>query len=170
MPNFGYARDFPADVGIGTRSLRIDGWGNNGVVRFDYSKPVPVFPTETVTTSVWLKASRTTSVQLVVDYWAYGAQASSSPRTTVSASTEWQHFTLTATPSSGATNVVFALVIPTASTAGDNLQVAAPQVEAGDTATDWQLGGAASLVLIDQMTTSSPAYGRVDATLNLVEV
>src|SRR5690606_29472756 len=49
------------------------------------------------------------------------------------------------------------------------VRLAAPMIEEGGTATEWEQGKAVAMVLVDQLQTSSPLFPLTDCSLTLLE-
>lgn len=162
--------DWPTEAGPGARALSLPSWGTgNAVVRFDWNKPIALFPNETVTFSAYVKADGDTNVRLVIDFFdRYGKHITSSPQQTRTVTTEWQRVSLTHSVAD-AEIAGAAPAILTAPQGTPGIRLAAPQFESGSAATAWEQGGAAPVVLIDQLETSSPRFPLTDCTLTLLE-
>ncbi|RJQ79981.1 hypothetical protein D5S17_09430 [Pseudonocardiaceae bacterium YIM PH 21723] len=161
--------DWPAEAGPGARSLRVASWpqGGVGIVRLDRFCPVAVFPVETLTGSLWMRADADSTVTIVLDWCdSTGTHIGSAPAVTVQLSTQWRRFSTTATAPPPAAGAVLAVITDTKVIP---LQLAAAQVETGPEATAWQLGGGAPTVLIDQLETTSPRHPLTHHTMTLLE-
>jgi hypothetical protein len=132
----------------------------------DLRKGTDVFPLETVTVSMYLKGASAVSVDMyILWYDKTGAFLSQSTATTHSVTTSWARYSATKTaPVNAAIGV---LGISSAATTTINL--AAPQFETGSSATAWEQGGANPLVLVDQLSTTSPRYPVTDCAMVLLE-
>jgi hypothetical protein len=159
--------DWPASAGVGAVSLKLGNFAGADVVRWDDTKLIPVFPTETITFSVWMKASTASTVKFIMDRFSDPLTQLASVNTNWSVTTAWQRFTYTDTVVAGTTLVRPAIQPPNAPST--SFYVAAPQLEAGSSATDWSQGGGAPQVLVDQFSETSRRYPFADCELNLLE-
>lgn len=177
--SFQWANDWPEELPLGIRSLRIYGYPTGGAqlypMRFDLGYFVPVFPEETVTFSIYAKSESPES------HCAMGMNflndqledigESDYPRHVLNQ--EWQRISVTATVPAGCVAVSPKVTPGQWNAPGDEaepLRFAAPQFESGNTPTPWQLGGGAKVVGIETLTSSSPQYPYQDCTLTLVEL
>ena len=78
----------------------------------------------------------------------------------------WQRFSITRTAPAKAALVVFRVDLTASNT---YVRLAGPQVEAGSGVTAWEPGGAAPVVVIDQMPTTTPRFPLRDVTVSLLE-
>lgn len=160
--------DKPAGVDVGS-SLSWSGRVANDTLKFDAFTGSPVRTGETLVASIYLKASAsTTGLTLQIDWInAAGAVQSTTTGAAITASTTWTRYSTSAAVPAGAAK---ALVYLKAASATNTVYVAAPQLEAGSTATPFQVGGAATLVEVDQLTGTSHRYPLMDVGLTLLEV
>ena len=163
-------RDFPSDIPIPGRSLKIENWtGSFGRVEFDWFKKVPFRPSELAYGSLYVKADASYAGAYLQIEWfdadriPVGTATNSTP---FSITTSWSRRTLTdvAVPT-GAACASLSLVLGSSST---RVYFAAPQLEAFGL-TDWQVGGGAPEVIIDQLPVVSPRFPLRNVTLNLLE-
>lgn len=156
----------PAEVGVPVTATEWSSYTAGGYVRLP---TVPVLPAETVTFSLWLKAeSGSTGGRLVLDHFPSGAPEHTSATTEqITITTAWTRYAVTATVPDGTAATRPALVID--DTNGGTITLAAAQIESGPQATEWDLGGAAPLVLVDQVERVSPYYPRNDLAVTLLE-
>ena len=159
--------DWPSVAGPGARSMKVEDWNVPYALRLDRKIRVPVFPSEQVTWSIWMKASAPQTVQVVMNWFNRNTQLSGTPSTSASVGTSWTRFSVTGTAVAGAFSVQPALVLPTDT--GQSVWIAAPQVEAGSTPTEWELGGGAPEVLLDQVPLVSRRFPLVNASVTLWE-
>lgn len=159
--------DWPSAAGPGARSMKIENWDIPYALRFDRKIRVPVTVGEPVTWSVWMKASAAQTVQVIANWWNRDTQLSGSALTNASVTTSWTRFTATGTPPSGAFSAQPALVLPTDT--GETIWIAAPQFEVGSSASDWEIGGGAPEVLVDQVPLVSHRFPLVNASVTLLE-
>lgn len=159
--------DWPAGIFPGNQSTA---WTNRsasvGIIRFDKVKRTTVIPGETLTASVWLKSTVAQSIQLVLDWWDRTTQTTSSTTELAAVTTAWTRFSITRTVPAGTHSAVFAFYF---SNATPIVNFAAAQIEQGSVATDWELGGGAPIVLMDQLTAASPRFPYRDVEMNLLE-
>jgi hypothetical protein len=138
-----------------------------GVFRLDNRFRVPVTAGSPWVASVYMKGSVALSGSWVIDWHdSTGAQISGSTTQVVSITTAWQRFSVTGTAPAGAVTAKPAFL--TSATSPD-VYFAAGQFEAGSTATSWELGGGAPVVLLDQLPTTSPRFPLRNVTLSLLE-
>lgn len=162
-------RDWPTEITIPGRSKKLTGWGTGQTVTFDPTKPVPLLDGETLTASVWLKADTTyNNVKLRITWFTEDLVKISDTDISVSATTEWsRHWYTYHDQPTNAAAASFSLVL---GAAGPALYLAAPMLEAGVTwPSDWELGGASPLVILDQLPTESMRFPLRNATLTLLE-
>lgn len=161
--------DWPAGAEVGYRSVRLTGWGNEqNTVSFDLSKTTAIFPGESVTGSTFVKGDAAASARLGIEYYdRAGVKVGPSSFATINITTGWQRFTISRVALAGAVSLVFAFRGDTFTTP---VQLAAPQLEAGAAATPWEQGGGAPVVVVDQLTTTSPRFPLSDCSLTLLEV
>ena len=160
-------KDWPSAAGLGNRAIR---WtnqaANNHQLVFDHGKWTPVLPGETLTGSVYIKGSGSVTVRMVwMDSDGVDWTTPSSSTSTVTGS--WVRYKVTGTVPAGASLVRFELARGSSSV--EDIDVAAPQLEVGSTPSEWQPGGGATLVHIDQFETRSPRYPLFDVNLTLLE-
>lgn len=161
-----YTRDWPPEPAPGVQALRWLGRGDaGGVLRFDTDARTPILEQETITASLYAKATTVATVELTIDFYAHGNPVGNSEPLAVQLGTEWARHTTTVTTTAGTTSIVLAVTAPPE----PEITIAAPQLETGPTATAWQLGGGAPRVLIDQLDTTSPRYPFIDCQLTLLE-
>lgn len=168
-----YALDasVPSSVGLPGRAMRFSSWTEaNPRVRFDHDKYVTVLPDEIISASVWLGAPPGVpyaGVALRLDWFDEDQQPLSPTVSEVFSIEPWVRQTLPgAAPPAGAVACRFSVVLASTNT---TVFLAAPQVESGPVVTDFEVGGAAPEVLVDQLSTSSPVFPLRDATLTLLE-
>lgn len=168
---------FPAgQVGFVGRSVYFWRWTDQSPrITFDPGRPIPVRPGETLTGSFYVVQSggTVTGSRMRFDWIGLSGEpvspASTSGTFNLTGST-WARREFTATPPQGAVAGRFSMEIGTLSDPDDvAIFIAAPQVESGTGATDFEVGCAAPQVLIDQLETSSPRYPYRDVTLTLLE-
>ncbi|TCO56802.1 hypothetical protein [Actinocrispum wychmicini] len=158
--------DWPA-AAPGSRSLRWTSYPAGAVLRLDADRRCPVLPDESITASLYARTD-TGTVAVEVTTTAYDRTGTvlgdNSHDDTVP--TDWYRMAFSWTPPPGTATVDVTLTIPAGPVP---IRLAAAQLEPGDAATDWQHGGGAPLVLVDQLTTTSPRFPLVDCTLTLLE-
>jgi hypothetical protein len=166
---FEKSTDFPP--GYYGRSVKLTEWAAGlGYWMFDYDKPVPVMPFEVYTASVWLKAdaTRTDGFLRVRFYDKDKNLLSEGEEPTGSVTSTWTRFSVDSfSPPTGSAGMVF---LPRFTEAdNDNpVYMAMPQFEAGGLS-EWEVGGGAPEVLLDQLETTTPRFPLRDATLTLLE-
>jgi hypothetical protein len=157
--------DYPTGI-LGARAVRWSDRTASSIMAIDLDKRTDVFPLETVTVSAYLKGDSSVSVGMYIGWYDKdGVFLSSSTTTTHSVTTSWARYS---TSKTAPTNAVMG-VLSLTSTATTTFNVAAPQFETGSSVTAWEEGGANPLVLIDQLTTTSPRYPVSDCALVLLE-
>jgi hypothetical protein len=160
--------DWPSGVGgIAAVTTKWFGRNANAVFRTDQIKRITVLPSETITGSIYMKASAPVSYNLLFDWHSRTGSLGSSAVTVASVTTSWQRFTVTATAPVGAISATFAGY--SANTTAD-VFLGPIQVEAGNVATGWEIGGGAPMVSIDQMPVLSPRYPLRNITMTVLEV
>lgn len=163
-----YVLDYPTAAGYGSRTLRWQTWSAAATATIDAPKKIPVFPLEQYTTSLWMKAGSASTVGISMQrYDNAGALLSTSSVTSCSVTTSWTRFSITDTATAGCVGVVLKITPP--STYATPLYMTAAQLEAGASATTWELGGGAPEVVVDQLSTTSPRYPLTDCHLSLLE-
>jgi hypothetical protein len=157
--------DYPAGL-IGRRSVRWSDRTASSVLRLDLDKGTDVLPLETITHSIYLKGASAVSVDVLVAWYDRDfVFIGDSGVSTHSVTTTWARYSGTKT---APTNAVMGILTLHA-TATTTIDMAAPQLEAGSSATAWEQGGANPLVLIDQLATVSPRYPVSNVTMTLLE-
>lgn len=162
-------------VPLNDRTLWISGWDTSGtpLVRFDTRHRTPVLPLETITCSVYAAisgtATGTVNGALELKYFdSTGVQVSTTQSVTIGLTDTWERFSITRTVPAGTASVEFA-VRGGNSTPQEQHFLMAPQVEAGGSVTDWEPGGGAPNMIIEDMPSPSPRYPMRNATVKLVE-
>lgn len=169
----------PSALGFRPRTVFVWDWTDQSPrVVFDYGKLIPVLPNETLSGSVWLRADTGSITGSTLQFEWFdiaGEPVSGTPSTSSSSFSlsngTWARQALEAVaPPAGAVSCRFSVVIGTLSDPDDTtLAFTAPQVEAGESATDFEVGGGAPMVLIDQLETESPRYPYRNVTLKMLE-
>ena len=156
----------PAEVGVPVTATEWSSYGAGSYIRLP---AVPVLDEETVTFSLWLKAeSGSTAARIALDHIRAGATEHTSSTTQgITITTAWSRYSVTATVPAGTGTTRAALIVD--DTAGGTITAAAAQVESGPAPTEWDLGGAAPHVLVDQVERVSPYYPRNDVSVTLLE-
>lgn len=166
---YAVSRDWPSEIPIPGRSKKLTGWGSANTITFDSTKPVPLLDGETLTASVWLKGDANYSnIKLRITWFTEDLVKISDTDISVAATNEWSRnwYTYHDQPTNAAA-AQFSVALGAYSTP---VYIAAPQLEAGVTwPSDWELGGGASQVILDQLPTVSNIYPLRNATLTLME-
>lgn len=154
-------------TGVAKPGLVAAQWVLNGFGRFDQRTRLPVKTGQPMTLSVYAKGTTAGTANLLFDWFDItGTQISTDTSAALTVPVSWTRLAYTATPPAGAVSVRPAM----RGTGGATAQLAAAQVEFGSAATDWELGGGAPAVLLDQLSdTTSPRFPYVNTTLNLLE-
>jgi len=161
--------DWPTGVGAGGWSVKWFNRSGSGFFRIARNNPAAVLPGEQVTVSAYFKASAAINIGKYIDYYDRSGQNGGTgfigytPITT--AWTRVSH-TVTVPAGIGAIDPVW---FAQAADSGVDISIAAAQVEAGPTATNWELGGGSMKTVIDQMPAVSPIYPLTNVTVNLLE-
>ena len=162
-------RDWPTDIRIPGRSKKLTDWGASQVVTFDPSKPAPLLDGETLTGSIYIKGDAAyADIDLRVTWYTEDLVEISSTDIADGTSTEWTRvwYTYHDQPTN-ARAASLSLVLGAYSTP---VYIAAPMLEAGVTwPSDWDMGGAAPVVIMDQIPASSGRYPLRNVELNLLE-
>lgn len=162
--------DRPSAIDLPIRSIKLLEVGAATAYRPDPVYPNPVFPGETISASIYAKASASNSATLALDYFdADGTRHSSPEGHTVNAtiSTSWSRLQIqNHTVPAGVAGVRLAVIFGAGT---PDVSLSAPQVETGSSATEWEPGGAGSRVLLNSLTTTSPRFPLTNSTLNLLE-
>lgn len=149
----------------------------NPRVQFDAGRYIPLLPSESITGSVYLQSSigNITGSTLRFDWFdRYGEPLSGTPSSSSSSfnltANTWVRQSFTASAPAGAAACRFSIVVGTLSDPDDTiLAFAAPQVESGTQATDFEVGCASPEVLIEQLETESPRFPYRNVTLTILE-
>lgn len=166
--------DWPSAAGIGAMSLRWAGHVANAYMNFDPDTRTPIFPGETITTSLWIKGAAATTAQIGGTWHLRdGTQTGTALAVNQLVTTAWTRISATGPAPDGALTFTAGVVI----TDTTQVNVAAPQVEGpgnGDIGhpgglTAWEQGGAAPRVHVDQLTHTSHMYPNHSAELSLME-
>jgi hypothetical protein len=163
--------DWPSGVGIPTYALSITGAGSGGVVTFDEGLGFPAIAGETYNVSMYVKntvVAGTTGTNTFAINWldVNGAVIGTPTQVTLGQSGSWAQRSLSSVPPAGAVTGFVKMLINT----GATYRFAAPMVNIGASALPWEIGGGASLVVVDQLSTSSPRFPLTDCALTLLEV
>jgi hypothetical protein len=142
--------------------------GNDMGVVFDAGRICPVRPGETISASLWTKSDAAHDNCAVDIVWldANGVEVGRVLSDGFPISDTWSlaGFTEEVAPVGAVgCRLKYWLAVPDTS-----VYIAAPQIEVGPN-TDWQTGGDAPEVLLDQLSTTSPIFQLRDATLTLLE-
>lgn len=181
-PAAGYAPslDFPPGLGYMGRSIKFTSWtATTDWIRWDYHRPMPILPTDgSYTLSVYLKSEGGVHTGAFLrtrwfnrnNWMDVASPTASIIHPLPDLTTSWQRYSITGlTPPAGAEDsVAVGVAIELDAYDGFPVYVAAPQFEAGPL-TDWDLGGATAMVLLDQLETTSPRFPMRDASMTLLE-
>lgn len=139
----------------------------SGFARVDARHMFPVTPGEPVTISVYARGDVAGDAWLILDWYDKALnQISSVNHGSMAIGTSYTRLTLTGAPPAGAYTARMAVW----SDETTPIYLAAAQAEYGGAATDWELGGAAPRVLMDQLSeTTSPRFPYTHTTLSLLE-
>lgn len=162
-----WVNEWPTGPTPGWRSMK---WSGRSAaapsyVRWDGERKFSANAGEVVTGSVYMRSSAAHSEELRFDWFdKYGVQGTSSVQS-VALTTSWARYTITATAPAGTALGRMAFI----GTSTADVYFAAPQVEKGSSATDWDQGGGELMVLIDQMPALAPRFPLMNAQLTLLE-
>lgn len=151
------------DVGVPVTSFEWSTYGTGATLTLP---PVPVIIDETVTASAWVRTSGTMSVRLSVAFSGLGNTILGTATEDVTPSGTWTRYSVTAAVPDGAATARLSF----APTGGTSLMLAAAQLEDGDAPSEWDMGGGAPVVLLDQLDRSSTNYPRNELSVTLLEV
>lgn len=163
--NWSWEASYPSGV-PGTRAVKRTGLPATSVTfNFDDGYKIPVTVGTTYVFSAYMKADSAKTVPFGIGWFDKDYNFLSLASTGQSVTTSWTRFSYSATAPASA-----ALAMPfwTSSTNVSFTSTAA-QFEVGSSPTTWTLGGGASVVMIDQMPTTSPRYPMRNANLTLLE-
>jgi hypothetical protein len=162
-----WVNDWPTAAGYGMRSLEWSSRTASSTLKFDSVQGVPLFPLEQFTGSVYIKGnSAIASGSLTIDYYdRYGVFLSSATPQAASVTTSWARYTITRTAPANAATAVLGVT----ATATTTMRVAAAQLESGSSASAWDQGGGAPLVLVDQLPSTSPRFPLMNCSVTLLE-
>lgn len=163
---WGWVNDWPTAAGYGSRATEWSGRTASSTLKFDSVQGTTLFPLEQFTGSVYIKGSSSISASLTVDYYdRYGTFLSSATPESASVTTSWARYTITRTaPSNAATAVLGVTAVATTT-----MRLAAAQLETGSSASAWDQGGGAPLVLVDQLPSTSPRFPLMNCSITLLE-
>lgn len=162
-----WVADWPTAAGPGARSLRLTGWGaEQNTVTLDPVIRCPVFPEETITASTYLKADAAVSARIGLEWFDRTGALVGTNFNTTNITTSWQRFSMFRAAPVGAVSVTMQF---RGQTYTSPVQLAAPQVQAGNAPTAWELGGGAPVVHVDQLTTTSPRFPLHDCSMTILE-
>lgn len=140
---------------------------NTGVWRMDEKKKTTVIAGEDITGSVWMKTPlNPITAYLLFDWYDQDGVQTSSTQVACNLTNTWTRFSITRTVPAGIGRAVFAGFTTNTS---ESIDIAAAQLETGTVATEWQIGGGAPVVNIDQLTNNSPYFPMTNCTLRLLE-
>jgi hypothetical protein len=166
-----WRNDYPTGLPItGSRVPLLSSVSGSGAFsRIDGdNKWIPVTAGEPITFSIYMKADAPITMNMVAD-WAdkYHTQTGVGTFFGKNITTSWARYSITVTPNSTQFGLRPAMTFPTGL---NNIRFAAPQVEYGSVATDWELGGGCMKVSIDQMNSSSPRFPLNNVSATILEV
>ncbi|SFE54533.1 hypothetical protein SAMN04487819_11662 [Actinopolyspora alba] len=160
-------------VGRGVR------WVNAGpgeAIRIDRGRPAPVLEGETVTASLYVRSTAEDEVQLGLNHYGddgagggYLGSPTLADPVTLTADT-WTRLSVTTTPGVATWAVSPAVLLVSQPSGSSEITLAAAQVEAAASASDWTQGGGAPVVVVDEMPTTRPYVPYVTPELTLMEV
>lgn len=161
----GTARDpqAPAEVGVPVTSLQ---WGAYTAGSSVSLPGVPVLDGETITMSVWAAATETITAAIRIAFTGADGQAVAIERHEATLATAFNRIAVAVAVPDGAATATVSFAPEVAG----RVWLAAAQIEDGGMAGEWDLGGGAPTVVIDQLERSSPIYPLNDLTLTLLEV
>lgn len=159
-----------AEVGLPGRGLQWSGWQTGSHTRLDWRHPAPVLAGETVTASWWVRASHGDEVSLLLDQHGLGGHLGADETTTSLTGGTWTRLVATLTPSQQVWGLSLALAPQTRTAEDSTLTLGPAQLEAGSQVTGWSQGGAAPVVSVGQLATSSPYAPYTRPTLSLLEL
>lgn len=165
------AADWPTGIGIATNSLAVTGTGTGGTLTLDEGLGFPAIAGETYWVNLYVKntvvAGLTTENTFAINWLdSSGAVIGTPTQVTLGQSGSWTQVSLSSTPPAGAVTGFVKFLIKN----GATYRFAAPMVNIGTSAVPWEIGGGASLVVVDQLATSSPRFPLTDCTMTLLEV
>lgn len=141
--------------------------GTNVYARFDHGNRTVVFPGETITASVYLKASVGLNTNLIIDWYDKNqVQLAGTVTSSVAVTTSWNRRSVTTVVPAGACTARF--VLQPLTTSPDVLFTAA-QFEQGSSATSWEIGGGGPRVLFDTMGVTTPRFPYKHTQISLLE-
>ena len=145
-------------------------WTNrlaNWPVRWDSPNRTTVIAGEQLTFSVYQKAAAVFNVTYGIDWWDRAGAIVTASSSIKATTTAWSRWSSTITVPAGA---VIGRMFAFTANATDALYFAGAQIESGPTATQWEIGGGAPVVVLDQMTEVSPHFGHTTHEITLLEV
>lgn len=162
-----WVNDWPTAAGFGMRAMRWSGRTASSTLKFDAVQGTTIFPLEQITGSVYIKGdSAIASGSLTIDYYdRYGVFLSSATPEAASVTTSWARYTITRTAPANAATAVLGVT----ATATTTMRLAAAQFEPGSSASAWDQGGGAPLVLVDQLPSTSPRFPLMNCSVTLLE-
>lgn len=162
-----WVNDWPTAAGFGMRAMRWSGRTASSTLKFDAVQGTTIFPLEQITGSVYIKGdSAIASGSLTIDYYdRYGVFLSSATPEAASVTTSWARYTITRTAPTNAATAVLGVT----ATATTTMRLAAAQLEPGSSASAWDQGGGAPLVLVDQLPSTSPRFPLMNCSVTLLE-
>lgn len=164
--SWAWVNDWPTAAGYGMRSVEWSGRTASSTLKFDSVQGTALFPLEQFTGSVYIKGSSSISANLTVDYYdRYGVFLSSATPEAASVTTSWARYTITRTAPTNAATAVLGVT----ATATTTMRLAAAQFEPGSSASAWDQGGGAPLVLVDQLPSTSPRFPLMNCSVTLLE-
>lgn len=163
--------DWPTGVGLQAASFNIAAAGSGATMTLDEGLGFPAIAGETYNVNLYVKntiVAGTTGTNTFAINWldSAGAVIGTPTQVTLGQSSSWNQRSLSSVPPAGAVTGFVKILINT----GATYRFAAPMVNIGASALPWEIGGAASLVVVDQLGTSSPRFPLTDCSLTLLEV
>lgn len=164
--------DFPPGLGFPVSAVELQAYQASDMSAiFDRGQPFPLLRGETVSMGIWVRStSGTLNVRLRVD-WYYGPGQYGYPQGSpvFEIGTSWTKLTFEAAMVPvGIHGATFGVMVAQPYE-GNKLRWAAPQINGGSSLAPFDPGGGAPMVLIDQLTTSSPRYPLRDGELTVLE-
>lgn len=163
--------DWPSGVGIATTSLAVTGTGSGGILTLDEGLGFPAIAGETYQVNLYVKntvvAGLTTENTFAINWLdSTGAVIGTPTQVTLGQSGSWTQVSLSSTPPAGAVTGFVKFLIKN----GATYRMAAPMVNIGPAILPWEIGGGASLVVVDQLATTSPRFPLTNCSMTLLEV
>lgn len=158
----------PGSVNLPVESIILEAPGSGQTYLFDPRVPTPVVPGEQITASIHARGSAGRTIQMVMHHHGPDGRrlGTAQSAATMNMTTSWNRYSMPLTVPAGVHAIRLGI---TTGTGSADVQLCAPQIEGGTTATSWRPGGGGVQVVLDSIPTSSPRWPLKDCSVSLLE-